>query len=86
MNISIRQAITAAQYTTLHYYAWDKNRKTHVIYVKRPLAACNDHECDANVSVVEFSFDLCDKLQWSSVVARRYCQLSSPTTVQFITL
>ena len=30
--------------------------------------------------------DLCDKLQWSSVGARRYCQPSRPTTVQFITL
>jgi len=30
--------------------------------------------------------DLCDKVQWSSVGARRYCQPSRPTTVHFITL
>ena len=30
--------------------------------------------------------DLCDKLQWSSVGARRYYQLSWSTTAQFITL
>jgi len=30
--------------------------------------------------------DLCDKLQWSSVAARRCYQLSWPTTIQFSTL
>ena len=30
--------------------------------------------------------DLCDKLQWSKVGARRYYKLSWPTTAQFITL
>ena len=30
--------------------------------------------------------NLCNKLRWLSVGAGRYCQLSLPTTVKFITL
>ena len=38
-------------------------------------------------TVLRIELDVhCNKLQRSSIGARRYCQLSRPTTVEFITL